>query len=210
MTDISHILGISPVIPVVTFTPGEDAVAIARALLEGGVGIIEVTLRTQEGFSAIEVINREVPEMCTGAGTVWGASDALAAINGGANFIVSPGRTDEVHRVCQRQNVPYLPGIQTISEAAYWVGKGLTAVKFFPAEVAGGVAALKAFSSVFPDLMFCPTGGVSIQSAPRYLAMPCVPCVGGSWLVDGDAVKHRDWKKIRTLASQASLLGSTG
>ncbi len=161
MPDTRTILSISRVIPVAVIPKAADAVSIAAALLEGGVGIIEVTLRTREALAAIENISRELPDMCIGAGTVWTGKEARRAIEAGARFLVSPGRSDGALKVSSKRNIPYLPGAQTVSEVAYWKKKGLSAVKFFPASVAGGIPALKAFGSVFPDIAFCPTGGIN-------------------------------------------------
>lgn len=199
--NIHQILGISSVIPVVAIKNSDDAVPLARALLKGGVAIIEVTLRTPSAVESIANICREVPDMCVGAGTVWTKDAARQVRKAGAEFIVSPGRSDAVFKYCKKHDMPLLPGTQTASEIALWVERGLEAVKFFPAEVAGGVKALKAFSSVFGELKFCPTGGISSDSLDQYLALPSVACVGGSWLVSNDAVSNGDWAAI-TLAAQ--------
>ena len=206
MKEIIPILERSPVIPVAVIRAGTPARELAGALLAGGIPIIEVTLRTPEGLAAIAEIKREIGGICTGAGTVWTAQEALKAIEAGADFVVSPGRADEVFKICRMHGVPYLPGVQTVSEAAYWQRQGLAAVKFFPAGVAGGVAALEAFSSVLPELKFCPTGGISAATAPDYLALPAVPCVGGSWLLDQKAIAAGDWSRITQLAAEASRL----
>jgi len=206
VSSIREVLGLSRVIPVAVLPDDADAAAVAQALLRGGVPVIEVTLRTAGALDAIGRIAREVPGVCAGAGTVWNARDAERAIEQGARFIVSPGRTDDVLEVCQSWGVPYLPGVQTVSEAAHWVRQGLRAVKFFPAGVAGGVAALKALGSVLPELLFCPTGGITAASAPDYLALPQVPCIGGSWLVEQEAVARGDWARIEALAAEAAKL----
>ncbi len=206
MTEIIPILQRSPVIPVAVVGAGVSACDLARALLAGGISIIEITLRTPQGLAAIGEIKRRVSGICIGAGTVWTAQEALQAMNAGAEFVVSPGRSDEVFKVCRMRGVPYLPGVQTVSEAAHWSQQGLAAVKFFPAGVAGGVAALKAFSSVLPDLKFCPTGGISAATAPDYLALPSVPCVGGSWLLEEQAIAAGDWRRITELAAEAAQL----
>lgn len=206
MSGIIPVLERSPVIPVAVIDTGVSARQLADALLAGGISIIEVTLRTPQGLAAIDEIRRETDSMCVGAGTVWTAQEAIKAINAGAEFVVSPGRSDEVFKVCRMRGVPYLPGVQTVSEAAYWSRQGLEAVKFFPASVAGGVKALKAFASVLPELRFCPTGGISAADAPAYLALPAVPCVGGSWLLERDAIATGDWDRIAQLAAEASQL----
>ena len=204
-TDILPILERSPVIPVVTIEPRVDPVALARALIEGGISIIEVTLRTESGLDAIRRIGAEVPQMCVGAGTVWTRAQAEAAAAAGANFLVSPGITDEVYQASQDLGVAILPGAQTASEVAHWVRRGLPAVKFFPAEPAGGVAALKALSSVFPGLKFCPTGGITASNAVDYLNLVSVPCVGGSWLTPAEALVAGDFVAVTELAHQAQV-----
>ena len=207
MNGILPILQRVPVIPVAVIPRDLDPVNMASALLAGGIPVMEVTLRTPEGLPAIRRIHKEMEQMCVGAGTAWTAREAEEAIAAGAEFVVSPGRSDAVHAACLAHGVPYLPGVQTVSEAAYWMGQGLEAVKFFPASVAGGPAALKAFSSVLPGLSFCPTGGVSAANAPEYLALPSVPCVGGGWLFEKDAMAEGHWGRIQTLAATASRLG---
>ncbi len=202
--DIHQILSISTVIPVVNIDEVEHAVPLAKALLDGGVGIIEVTLRTPAAIESIARICQEVPGMCVGAGTVWTKKAARQVRTAGAEFIVSPGRSDSVHRYCKKHDIPLLPGAQTASEIAVWVERGLEAVKFFPAEVAGGVSALKAFSAVFSGIKFCPTGGISSTSAKDYLALPAVACVGGSWLVSKTAVASGDWASITAAAQKVS------
>jgi len=209
MSDTQAILSISRVIPVAVISKAEDAVSIARALLNGGVGIIEVTLRTRNALTAIENISREVPEMSIGAGTVWTRKEAKRAIEAGAQFLVSPGRSDGALKASKKWNIPYLPGAQTVSEVAHWQKKGLSAVKFFPASIAGGIGALKAFGSVFPDIQFCPTGGINATNAADYLALPNVPCLGGSWLLPRNEVENRNWKQVELLAREATLLGTS-
>ncbi len=202
--DIHQILAISTVIPVVNIDKAEHAVPLASALLDGGVGIIEVTLRTPAAVESIARISKEVPGMCVGAGTVWNKRAAKQVRQAGAEFIVSPGRSDAVYRYCKKHSIPLLPGAQTTSEVAVWVERGLEAVKFFPAEAAGGISALKAFSAVFSGLKFCPTGGISSTTAADYLALPAVACVGGSWLVSKSAVANGDWASITDAARQVS------
>ncbi len=194
--DIHHILSISRVIPVVNIDNPKQAVPLANALLEGGVGVIEVTLRTPAAVECIKKICREVPKMCVGAGTVWTRDAAKKVRKAGAQFIVSPGRSDAVFKYCKKHQIPLLPGTQTASEIALWVERGFEAVKFFPAEVAGGVNALKAYSSVFGELKFCPTGGITSQLVDDYLSLSSVVCVGGSWLVSKKAISERDWGRV--------------
>jgi len=206
-SEVRDVMAISPVIPVVVTPSAEVGVEIARALLAGGVGVIEVTLRTAAGLDAIRAIRREVPDICVGAGTVWTADDARKAADAGAAFMVSPGISDPVGDCCTALDLAYLPGAQTISEIAHHQRRGLDAVKLFPASIIGGPKAIKAYASVFPAMQFCPTGGVSIDNAVDYLALGCIPCVGGSWLVDQLAVTDGDWQAITRQAEAAVRLG---
>jgi 2-dehydro-3-deoxyphosphogluconate aldolase/(4S)-4-hydroxy-2-oxoglutarate aldolase len=201
-----QVMAIAPVIPVVVVPDAAAGVEIARALVAGGIGVIEVTLRTDAGLAAIGAIANDVDGICVGAGTVWTAAQATQAIDAGAEFMVSPGIADEVNGVAQTRDIAYLPGAQTVSEIAHLKRQGVSATKLFPASVMGGPAAIKAFSSVFSDLVFCPTGGVKEDTAADYLALDCVPCVGGSWLVSADAVAAGDWDAIRGAAERASAL----
>lgn len=203
MADTLAIMNISPVIPVVTVDSVEQGLAVAGDFHAAGLNIIEMTRRTPAGLDAVRAIAREFPDICVGLGTVWTQVQARQAIDAGAQFLVSPGITDEVGAVCREADLAYLPGAQTSSEIAHLVCQGWTEIKLFPAAVAGGPAAIKAFSAVFPEVSFCPTGGVSEANAADYLALPSVACVGGSWLtkpgVDGDS--------IRTVAERAVRLG---
>lgn len=205
-----EVFAIAPVIPVVVVPDAEAGVAIARALAAGGIRVIEVTLRTEAGIDAIKAIAGEVDRICVGAGTVWSAAQADAAIDAGAQFLVSPGITDEVMGVARGRDVAYLPGAQTVSEIAHLDRQGATATKLFPASVAGGPAAIKAFSSVFPELVFCPTGGIKEDTVADYLALDAVPCVGGSWLTPADAIAAGDWQTITDRAAAAIRLADAG
>jgi 2-dehydro-3-deoxyphosphogluconate aldolase/(4S)-4-hydroxy-2-oxoglutarate aldolase len=198
----------SPVIPVVTLASVADAVPLARALSAGGIGIVEITFRSDAAVGGIAAIRAECPAIAVGAGTVWTAQQALQAANAGAQFVVSPGIADDVHDVARAKRLPYLPGAQTASEAAHLVRRGLSALKFFPAAPAGGPAAVGALAAVFPDLTFCPTGGVNETNAPEYLKLPCVPCVGGTWLTPAALVASRRWDEIEALAWRATALAA--
>lgn len=202
MTDTLDIMQLSPVIPVATINDLEDAVPMAQALYEGGIKTIEVTQRTPVAMDALRSIAREVPDLCLGVGTVWTREQARQAHEAGAQFMVSPAIADEVGAYCQQAGMPYLPGAQTASEIAHLVRQGWQQIKLFPAAVAGGPAALKAFAAVFPEVSFCPTGGINEDNAADYLALSCVPCVGGSWLT-----KDTDPVVIRQAAEQAVRLG---
>lgn len=207
MSRLGEIMKLSPVVPVATIVREQDAVALAEALVAGGITIIEVTLRSQAALGAIAAIRSAVPQMCVGAGTLWTADHARAAAAAGAQFFVSPGIADAVYDEAVRLDVPYLPGAQTVSEVAHLVRRGASAVKFFPASAAGGTAALASFAAVFGDVTFCPTGGISEATAPDYLRLPSVACVGGSWLVSAPLLAARDWQTVAAMAARAMTLG---
>ena len=196
----------APVIPVIVLNDIAHAVPMARALLAGGVRMLEVTLRTPQALACIEAIAREVPEAVVGAGTVRSRADAQAAARAGAQFAVSPGYTSAVGQACRDAGLALLPGVATGSEIMMAQEDGFTELKFFPAMQAGGPALLKAWSGPFFDVKFCPTGGVSLQNAPDLLALPNVVCVGGSWLVPTDAMAKGDWALITELAKATHLL----
>lgn len=195
-----------PVIPVIVLSDTTQAVQLARALVAGGIRMLEVTLRTPEALACIEAIARDVPEAVIGAGTVRSAADAKAAADAGARFAVSPGYTPKVGQACRDLGLPLLPGVATGSEIMMAQEDGYTQLKFFPAMQAGGPAMLKAWSGPFTDVRFCPTGGVSPANAGEFLSLPNVVCVGGSWLTPGDAVAAGDWAKITRLAAEAAQL----
>ncbi len=196
----------APVIPVIVLHDLRHAVPLARALLAGGIRMLEVTLRTPQALACMEAIARDVPDAIVGAGTVRSSEDAQAAAMAGARFAVSPGYTPAVGKVCRDLGLPLLPGVATGSEIMMAQEDGLTELKFFPAMQAGGMAMLKAWSGPFGDVSFCPTGGVTLQNAPELLALPNVLCVGGSWLVPADALERGDWALITRLASDTQQL----
>jgi 2-dehydro-3-deoxyphosphogluconate aldolase / (4S)-4-hydroxy-2-oxoglutarate aldolase len=196
----------APVIPVIVLHDVAHAVPLARALLAGGIRMLEVTLRTPQALACMEAIARDVPGAIVGAGTVRSAADAQAAAMAGARFAVSPGYTQAVGRACRDLGLPLLPGVATGSEIMMAQEDGLTELKFFPAMQAGGVAMLKAWSGPFGDVSFCPTGGVTLHNAPELLALPNVRCVGGSWLVPGEAMAQGDWARITQLARDTARL----
>jgi len=195
-----------PVIPVIVLHRVAHAVPLARALLAGGVRVLEVTLRTDVALSCIEAIVREVPEVIVGAGTIRNAADARAAASVGCRFGVSPGYTPAVASACKKANLPLLPGVATASEVMAAQDDGIDFLKFFPATAAGGIAMLKALGGPFPEVMFCPTGGITPESAPQFLALPNVKVCGGSWLTPQDAIESGDWERITKLALAASAL----
>jgi 2-dehydro-3-deoxyphosphogluconate aldolase/(4S)-4-hydroxy-2-oxoglutarate aldolase len=191
---------------VIVIEQGERAVAMARALVDGGVRVLEVTLRTAAALSAIEAIARDVPEAIVGAGTLRSASDARSAHAAGARFGVSPGYSAIVAEECRGLGLPLLPGVATATEVMQASDDGFRFLKFFPASAAGGPALLKAWASPFADVVFCPTGGIGIDTAPSWLALPNVKVVGGSWLTPADALAAGDWDRITRLAREASAL----
>ena len=196
----------APVIPVIVLNDVAHAVPMARALVEGGIRMLEVTLRTPQALACIEAIAKAVPQAVVGAGTLRSKADAQAAANAGARFAVSPGYTRALGAACRDLGLPLLPGVATGGEIMAAQEDGFTALKFFPALQAGGSAMLKAWSGPFFDVKFCPTGGVSLQNAADFLALPNVLCVGGSWLVPADALAQGDWGRITMLAREAVKL----
>lgn len=202
---LDAVMSAAPVIPVIVIERADDAVPLARALVQGGLRVLEVTLRTPAALEAIGAM-AAVDGAIVGAGTVLDAQQYEAAAAAGAQFMVSPGLTEALAAHANGHRVPLLPGVATASELMRARELGFSRLKFFPAESAGGVNALKGFASVFRGLRFCPTGGITAASAPAYLALPNVACVGGSWLTPADAVASRDWPRIEQLARQASAL----
>lgn len=201
------IVGLAPVIPVVVIDDLEDAVPLASALVRGGLPAIEVTLRTPAALAAIERIAAEVPGAVVGAGTVTTTRQVTEAVDAGARFMVSPGATPTLLDALQAGGVPFLPGTATASDIVALLERGLTFGKFFPAEAMGGVKTLRAFAGPFPQMRFCPTGGIDPSNAPNYLALPNVVCVGGSWMLPQDRILERDWDAVGALALTASALG---
>ncbi len=206
VTDTLELATHGPVIPVIVLQRVEHAVPMARALVEGGVRVLEVTLRTPVALAGIEAIARAVPAAIVGAGTLRSAADARAAAAAGCRFGVSPGYTHEVARACREAGLPLLPGVASASEVMAASADGFTFLKFFPAAAAGGVAMLRALAGPFPDIAFCPTGGLTPDNAATYLALPNVRVCGGSWLTPADALAAGDWGRITSLARQAQAL----
>ncbi len=195
-----------PVIPVIVLQRVQDAVPLAQALVAGGVRVLEVTLRTPVALECIEAIARAVPQAIVGAGTIRSAADAHAAKSAGSAFGVSPGYTAAVGSACRDVGLPLLPGVATAGEMMAAMADGLDFLKFFPATAAGGIPMLKALAGPFPDVAFCPTGGITLQTAPQFLALSNVKVCGGSWLTPADAVASGDWGRITALAREASAL----
>ena len=198
--------GFGPVIPVIVIEREADALPLAQALLAGGVRVLEITLRTPAALPAIEAIARALPDAIVGAGTVLNAEDARRAKEAGAVFAVSPGYTHAVGEACRAFDLPLLPGVATSGEIMAALADGYDFLKLFPAQAVGGLGLLKAWISPFGAVGFCPTGGITAQSAGDYLALPNVRCVGGSWLTPPDAVRAGDWARITELAQATHAL----
>ena len=200
------IMARAPVIPVLTIEREADAAPLARALCAGGLTVLEVTLRTPAALAAIAAMRKAVPEAIVGAGTLIVPEDFVRVAAAGAQFAVTPGLTEELAVAGRHAGLPLLPGVATASELLAARAAGYTALKFFPAEPAGGTAMLAAFAPVFTDVVFCPTGGITRESAPRYLQLKNVACVGGSWVTPAAAVQAGDWAQIEALARDAAAL----
>ena len=208
--NISSILAMSPVIPVITIDQADHALPLAQALVDGGLPVLEITLRTPHALAAITAIRKALPDAVVGAGTVLNRETFAQAVSAGAAFIVSPGFTADLLACADEyevQNaVPFLPGVNTPSEIMQLLAHGITAMKFFPAEAAGGIAMLKSVGGPLPQALFCPTGGITMRNAPDYLALSNVACVGGSWMVGRELVHGERWNEIRELARAAAAL----
>lgn len=203
MLSAQSVLNAGPVVPVIVIRELHQAVPLARALVAGGIRVLEVTLRTECAIEAIRAIAEEVPEAIVGAGTVINPEQLKAVTDAGAQFAISPGLTESLLQAADQGSIPLIPGIATVSELMAGMAYGLKNFKFFPAEANGGVKALKAICGPFPDIRFCPTGGISLNNYRDYLALSSVACVGGSWLVPEDALRDGDYDRITALAAQA-------
>jgi len=193
---VSQMIGDQKVMPVVVIENEEQAMSLAQALLDGGVNVIEITLRNAYGVKAIEVIKKNFPEMVVLAGTVNLPAQMVAVVKAGVDAIISPGITESLLKTAKEQGIPYLPGVATASEVMLAMEYGLRECKLFPATVVGGISALKAFGGPFGEMKFCPTGGVNESNYQDFLALPNVMCVGGSWIASGSAVKNGEWEAI--------------
>ena len=203
---VDAVFDLAPVIPVLAIDRIEDALPLCRALVDNGLPVLEITLRTACALDAIALVARELPHACVGAGTVLSATDLANVADAGARFAISPGATDTLFNAAKASAVPLIPGIATASELMRGIEHGWRRFKFFPAESSGGIGALKGFGGPLPMARFCPTGGIDAAKAPTYLALPNVACVGGSWMLPADAVKAGDWARIGALASEAASL----
>ena len=201
---MEFVMGRAPVIPVLAIDADVDAVNLARALVNGGLPVLEVTLRTPAALAAVEAMAKAVPEAVVGVGTVVRADQAQAALDAGAQFLVSPGTTDSVLQAAQQTQLALLPGVASASELMRAGEAGYTHLKFFPAQSSGGIDALRAFNGPFSQVRFCPTGGIDSQNYLAYLALPNVLCVGGSWVAPADAIASGDWTRISGLAASVS------
>lgn len=206
MLNTLQLAEMGPVIPVIVIQNLEDAVPMAQALVDGGVKVLEITLRTPVALDCMRAIAKAVPEAIVGAGTVRSVADAQAAKDAGCQFAVSPGYTSEIGRACRDIGLPLLPGVATGSEVLQANADGYYFLKLFPATAVGGIPLLKALSGPFPDVAFCPTGGITVETAPQFLVLSNVKVCGGSWLTPADAVAAKDWARITQLAREASAL----
>ncbi|MFF9284702.1 bifunctional 4-hydroxy-2-oxoglutarate aldolase/2-dehydro-3-deoxy-phosphogluconate aldolase [Streptomyces griseosporeus] len=202
----ASVLDIAPVLPVVVVDDSADAVPLARALVAGGLPAIEVTLRTPAALESIRAIAGAVPDAVVGAGTVLTPGQVAESVAAGARFLVSPGWTDALLEAMRGSGVPFLPGVSTATEVVALLERGVREMKFFPAQAAGGTAYLRSLAGPLPQVRFCPTGGIGPDTAPDYLALPNVGCVGGSWMLPSDAVAARDWGRVELLAREAARL----
>jgi 2-dehydro-3-deoxyphosphogluconate aldolase / (4S)-4-hydroxy-2-oxoglutarate aldolase len=204
--NIREIVGLAPVIPVLTINDLEHAVPLARALAAGGLKVLEITMRTPVALAAIEAMRRAVPDAVVGVGTLTRAVDFAAADRAGAQFGVTPGLTPELASAARGARFPLLPGVMTPTELIAARNAGFSVLKLFPAEQAGGIGMLKALGAPFPDVLFCPTGGISRETAPDFLALPNVVCVGGSWVAPQAMLQAGDWAGVEALARDAASL----
>ncbi|MEO2279227.1 bifunctional 4-hydroxy-2-oxoglutarate aldolase/2-dehydro-3-deoxy-phosphogluconate aldolase [Pseudoalteromonas pernae] len=203
---IEQILTSAPVVPVVVIDRLEDAEPLAKALFNGGLRALEITLRTPIAAEAVKVMKQAVPEAYVGTGTVIDKATFDASIEAGADFMVSPGVNDELLALATQSDTPFLPGAATPSEVMRLAERGFSFLKFFPAAAAGGPAMLKSIGGPLPGVKFCPTGGISLETAPQYLSLDNVVCVGGTWMLDKTLIEQQDWQAIEQLARQASQL----
>lgn len=206
---LTHPSFTSRVVPVIVLSDAKQAVPLAHALLEGGIDVMEITLRSDVALDAIEAVARAVPQMHLGAGTVTRASDVPRVIDAGARFALSPGCTDALVDAMRATGLPFIPGVMTPGEVMRARDQGFTLMKLFPAQQAGGLGMLKALGAPIPDVRFCPTGGVSPENLRDFLALPNVAMAGGSWLTPADALRDGDWARVTKLAREATTIANT-
>ncbi len=206
MPSIPTLMNSGPVIPVIEIEREDDAIPLGEALLKGGVRVLEITLRTPAALRAIERLASDLPEALVGAGTVLAPKDVKSAKDAGARFAISPGLTRDLAETCTALRLPLLPGVVTATEIMIARDMGFRQFKFFPAASSGGAAAVKALHGPFPDILFCPTGGINPENAASYLSLPNVLCVGGSWIASKDLIAAKNWGAITELALQTQSL----
>lgn len=197
------VMKLSPIVPVIAIDNEEDALPLAKALLEGGINIMEITLRTEAGLKSIEIISKALPQMHVGAGTVINASDFKNAVAHGAAFVFSPGISEELMQTSKALNIALIPGVATASEVMLAKNNGFEHCKLFPATLVGGIDMLKAFSGPFASMKFCPTGGVNLNNINDFLSLDNVLCAGGSWIVPKGAMRDKDFQQITKLCMEA-------
>ncbi len=203
---IIEVLQISPIVPVVVIENIKDAVPLAQSLIEGGIHIIEVTLRSSCALEAIELIAKNVPKMRVGVGTILNPTQLEQAQNRGAEFLISPGLTIKLLEHAKKKDMPLIPGVSSSSEVMQALELGYSALKFFPAEYCGGVKLLNAFNGPFKGVKFCPTGGISADNMHSYLNLENVLCVGGSWLTPKNLIQNKEWDKITEICKRSLAL----
>jgi 2-dehydro-3-deoxyphosphogluconate aldolase/(4S)-4-hydroxy-2-oxoglutarate aldolase len=204
---IQEICCLTKVIPVLSVDRIEDSIPLGQALVDGGLKVLEVTLRTKNALSVINEMSK-IDGAFVGVGTLLSEKDVQDAVESGAQFGVSPGITSSIINACEKEGLPLLAGVSTVSEAMQMLERGYETLKFFPAEVSGGVNALKAIAGPLPEVKFCPTGGVNHNNAENYLLQKNVVCVGGSWMAPQDMIEKKEWSTIRSMAETASKIGS--
>lgn len=209
-TRVDELLSQAPALPVLSIENLDDAIPLARALVDAGLPVLEITLRSAVAIEAIRIIARDVPGAIVGAGTVLDATALRAVTNAGALFAIAPGSTEALYAAAADAEIPFLPAIATASELMRGLEHGHRRFKFFPAESSGGISALKSFGGPFSDVRFCPTGGIDAARAPGYLALPNVITVGGSWMVPKASLESRDWEVIATLSRECAMLARSG
>ncbi|MFM2478883.1 bifunctional 4-hydroxy-2-oxoglutarate aldolase/2-dehydro-3-deoxy-phosphogluconate aldolase [Celerinatantimonas sp. MCCC 1A17872] len=202
----AQVFAASPIVPVMVIDDVKDALPLAKALADGGISVFEITLRTDAAIASIEAISKEMPEAIVGAGTVINPEQYQAALDAGAQFVISPGFSPELLEYSKTKEVPYIPGVATASEMITALSYDLDHLKFFPAEANGGAPVLKAVSAALPQIKFCPTGGVKEANLANYLALDCVGTVGGTWMIPQSAIQNKDWAQITELSKKACAL----